>query len=173
MDFGQIIYAIAIIAYFIYQVSKKKNLPDTETDEMNENKESPQKGLTFEELLKEIRNSQNPTAEQPKEVKQEAYRPAPVVAEDTQSKSKPKKQLQPVEDLDDEASFYEGAFGSRSKPNPYQALANKKFEEPQIATFKSYEITSKKTNVYADLLKNPKTLKESVIVSEILRPKYF
>lgn len=172
MDLGQIIYAVAIIAYFVYQVSKKKSLPETETDERNE---TPPKGLTFEELLKEIRNSQNPaSAQPPKEIKPQPERPAPVVvAEETHSKSKPKKQLQTIEELDDEASFYEGAFGSHTKPNPYQAMANRKFEEPQLVTFKSYEIPSKKVNAYAALLKNPKTLKESVIVSEILRPKYF
>ena len=171
MDLGQIIYAIAILGYFLYQVSRKKKSQESgEAEETNQ--DPPQKGLTFEELLKEIRNAQNPPApEIPKELKPEPVRP--VASETLEPRNERKKRFEPVEELDDEARYYEGTFGSKTKPNPYQALANKTFTEPEIMTFKSYELPSKKINPYADLLKNPRSLKESVIVSEILRPKYF
>jgi hypothetical protein len=175
MDLGQIIYIIAVIGYFLYQASKKKRSTDPmETDEKQS--DTPQKGLTFEELLKEIRNSQNPPVpELPKEVKQEPLRPVPVPVsvDSTSSKNQRKKQVEPKEDIDDEASYYEGAFGHRVKQNPYQAYANKLVEEPERSAFKFNEVSSKKVNPYAALLKNPKSLKEAVIVSEILRPKYF
>jgi len=34
-------------------------------------------------------------------------------------------------------------------------------------------LQEKKYNRYAELLKNPKTLREAIVVSEILRPKHF
>ena len=59
MEFGQIIYVVAIVAYFLYRASSKKkteSLPDGD----NPTPEAPQKGFTFEELLREIRESQEP-----------------------------------------------------------------------------------------------------------------
>jgi hypothetical protein len=173
MDLGQIVYIIAIVVYFIYQASKKKkSLEPMDSDENQP--EAPQKGLTFEELLKEIRNAQNPPEpEKKKEVLSEPVKPVPVTFDRAEPKNPPKKRFEPLEEIDDEASFYEGAFRSSAKPNPYQALANKTFSEPEIKTFKPQDNSSKKINPYAELLKNPKSIRESVIVSEILRPKYF
>lgn len=173
MDLGQIIYIIAIIAYFIYQASKKKKSLDPMDSDDNQ-PEAPQKGLTFEELLKEIRNAQNTTApEPPKPVIQETQRPAPIPPNFPQAKAQPRRRFEPVEEVDDEAKFYEGSFESTKKKNPYQELANKTFAEPEFKRFKSQEIATPKVNPYAKLLKNPKTVKEAIIVSEILRPKHF
>lgn len=173
MDLGQIIYIIAIIAYFIYQASKKKKSLDPMDSDENQ-PDAPPKGLTFEELLKEIRNAQNTTApEPPKPVIQETQRPAPIPPNIPQAKAQPRRRFEPVEEVDDEATYYEGAFGFPAKNNPYQSMANKKFAEPQIKKTPQWESSPKKVNPYAELLKNPKTVREAIIVSEILRPKHF
>lgn len=173
MDLGQIIYIVAIVAYFIYNASKKKKSAEPVDSDENQ-PEAPQKGLTFEELLKEIRNAQNPPApEPPKPVVQETYRPTPIPPIFPEAKAQPRKRFEPVEELDDEAKFYEGAFESSAKKNPYQSLANKTFAEPELKRLKPQEITAPKVNPYAELLKNPKTVREAIIVSEILRPKHF
>jgi hypothetical protein len=173
MDLGQIIYIIAIVAYFIYNASKKKKGANP-MDAEDTQPEAPQKGLTFEELLKEIRNAQNPPApEAPPVPKPQPVFTTPAPTTFQEPKNQPKRRVEPVEELDDEAKFYEGAFESSVKKNPYQALANKTFVEPEFKRFKGQEIAAPKVNPYAELLKNPKTVKEAIIVSEILRPKHF
>jgi len=173
MDLGQIIYIIAIVAYFIYNASKKKKGVNP-MDADDTQPEAPQKGLTFEDLLKEIRNAQNPSApEVPSAPKPQPVRTAPVPTNFPEAKTQPRRHLEPVEEVDDEARYYEGAFGSSVKKNPYQALANKTFAEPEFKRFKSLEIPQSKVNPYAELLKNPKSIREAIIVSEILRPKHF
>jgi hypothetical protein len=37
----------------------------------------------------------------------------------------------------------------------------------------SYEIPEKRINRYSELLKNPKSFRDAVVVSEILKPKHF
>jgi hypothetical protein len=173
MDLGQIVYIIAIVVYFIYQASKKKKSLEPMDSDTNQ-PEAPQKGLTFEELLKEIRNTQNPR--EPEKKKEEApqpVRPIPVSVERTETKRFTRKQFEPVEEVDDEASYYDGAFRSTPSPNPYQAMANRTFSEPEIKKVKPQDNLAKKINPYAELLKNPKSIRESIVVSEILRPKYF
>ena len=173
MDLGQIVYIIAIVVYFIYQASrKKKSLEPMDSDDNQP--EAPQKGLTFEEILKEIRNAQNPREpEKKKEEVAEPVRPIPVSIERTEAKRPARKQFEPVEEVDDEASYYDGAYRSTPSPNPYQAMANRTFTEPEIKKVKSQDILPKKVNPYAELVKNPKSIRESIVVSEILRPKYF
>lgn len=173
MDLGQIIYIIAIVAYFIYNASKKKKGANP-MDAEDTQPEAPQKGLTFEELLKEIRNAQNPqTPETPPAPKPQPVFTAPTPTAFSEPKPQPKRRFEPVEVVDDEAKYYEGAFESAPKKNPYQELANKTFAEPEFKRFKSQEIAKPKVNPYAELLKNPKSVREAIIVSEILRPKHF
>lgn len=171
MDLGQIVYIIAIVVYFIYQASKKKKSLEPMDSDENE-PETPQKGLTFEELLKEIRNAQNPREPEKKKEVPEPIRPIPVTVDRPETKNPPRKRFEPVEAVDDEASYYEGAFRSSPAPNPYQALANRTWSEPEIKKVKTQD-TGKKINPYAELLKNPKSVREAIVVSEILRPKYF
>ena len=173
MDLGQIIYIIAIVAYFIYNASKKKKGANP-MDAEDTQPEAPQKGLTFEELLKEIRNAQNPpTPEAPPAPKPQPVFTAPTPTTFSEPKPQPKRRFVPVEVVDDEAKYYEGAFESAPKKKPYQELANKTFAEPEFKRFKSQEIAKPKVNPYAELLKNPKSVREAIIVSEILRPKHF
>ena len=60
MDFGQVIYVIVIVLYFIYRaVAKKKG--EEVTSEEESDSIPPKKGPSFEELLKEIREAQLPS----------------------------------------------------------------------------------------------------------------
>lgn len=77
------------------------------------------------------------------------------------------------EEVDDEARHYEGTYAA-SKKNPYQEY-KETHSVPSIPLLKiDYDsLNPKKVNPYAELLKNPKTLKQAIVVSEILKPKYF
>ena len=180
MDLGNIVYIVAVLAYFIYQATRKKK--GQEMTDSDEAPEAPQKGLTFEDLMREIRQAQNPTApEQPKPVQQQApmpqparpepYRSQPIPQHFPQAKTVSRKPVL-VED-DDEIKYYEGSYGATKKsPNQNYKEAQ---SAPMVSSIKiDYEsLQEKRVNPYAQLLKNPKTLKEAIIVSEILKPKHF
>jgi hypothetical protein len=170
MDLGNIIYIVAVVAYFIYQATKKKReqeLPDS----AGHKPETPKKGMSFEELLKEIRDAQNPIPS-PKTPKPTSASPAPVPVEIPRTKPVVRKPTR-VEEDDEEARYYEGAYRS-SQANPYQSFReNTPAETAPAVKFDYASLETKKINPYSELLKNPKTLKQAVVVSEILKPKYF
>jgi hypothetical protein len=182
MDLGNIVYIVAVLAYFVYQATRKKKGQEEMTDSDERSPEAPQKGMTFEDLMKEIRQAQNPTpVEKPEPVtkkpvilpqaKPEPYRPQSVPSHIPQAKVISRKPV-PVED-DDEISYYEGTYGA-SKKAPYQNYKETNAAD-MIPSFKmDYDsLSPKKPNPYAQLLKNPKTLRDAIIVSEILKPKHF
>ncbi|WP_111670980.1 hypothetical protein [Algoriphagus litoralis] len=179
MDLGNIVYIVAVLAYFIYQATRKKK--GQEMTDSDDAPEAPQKGMTFEDLMREIRQAQNPTAEKPEPVRPkpevqepvrpQPYRNQPVPSHIPQAQKASRKPL-PVED-DEEIQYYEGTYEA-SKKSPYE---NYKEEQtaPMLSSIKmDYDsLQEKKINPYAQLLKNPKTLREAIIVSEILKPKHF
>jgi hypothetical protein len=169
MDLGNIVYVVAVIAYFIYQMTRKKKEGESADDSGNPS-EAPPKGLTFEELLKEIRNAQNPVPTNPEPIQPTV--PKPVVAQSAPSKS-PNRRPVAVEEEDDEITRYEGSFEG-TKKNPYLAYQNIHSIPSTPAKRIEYDsLNPKKVNPFAELLKNPKSLKQAIIVSEILKPKHF
>ncbi|GAA0880202.1 hypothetical protein GCM10009119_31720 [Algoriphagus jejuensis] len=171
MDLGNIVYIVAVIAYFIYQATRKKKGPEV-PDSDNSAPEEPKRGMSFEDLLKEIREAQNPKTPESRP----QSRPLQPVSNPTATvaRNKPISRRSVAVDADDEeAEFYEDSFAAR-KENPYQAYRDI-HSIPSVSIPKmDYDALSKKrVNPYADLLKNPKTLKQAVVVSEILKPKYF
>ena len=170
MDFGQIIYIVAIVAYFLYRASsKKKNttVPDAE----DTTPEEPKKGFTFEELLREIREAQTPSIPE--------LEPEPVPMPKPKSTYTPPIQDRPViqstssqEVILSEGLDYEHSFSQpKSKPS-YGDIEHSSLDSEQSRPF-SYELPKEQKNPYAELLKNPKSIRDAVVVSEILKPKYF
>lgn len=181
MDLGNIVYILAVLAYFIYQATRKKKGQDM-TDSDDASPEAPQKGLTFEDLMREIREAQNPAPmEKPKLVRQKTVADTPAGPEPYRTSSVPSHipQAKPVSrkpvivEDDDEIQYYEGSYGA-SKKTPYQDY-QKAQATPMVSSIKiDYDsLQEKKSNPYAQLLKNPKSLKDAIVVSEILKPKYF
>jgi hypothetical protein len=171
MDLGQIIYIVAIVAYFLYRSVNKKKAGEVENPE-EPNADPPKKGLTFEDLLREIRESQVPTLpeERPKRIK--LPEPVPVSTTTNSAPFPTKKVHEQVPELVEESRYYAGSFEGNNK-NPYQELGNRNFADPESIKLKSNEIQASGPNPYAELLKNPKSVREAIVVSEILRPKYF
>lgn len=170
MDLGQIIYIVAIVGYFLYRTVTKKKAgenPDSESESAN----PPQKGLSFEDLLREIRDSQLPKL--PEVTPQRQAKPVPVkVINKSNEELKPVKNHWDTEVDNEEERYYEGAYEGKKK-NPYQELANRNFADPESIKFKFQKPQAARVNPYAELLKNPKTVREAIVVSEILRPKHF
>ena len=171
MDLGNIVYIVAVLAYFIYQATRKKKDLEQQEQEGAE-PEAPQKGMTFEELMKEIRQAQSPKApEQQPQVRPKSpmQHPSATIPRDRPVSRKPVV----VEADDAEARYYEGTYAA-SKSNPYEAYRNThSIPSEPLVKFDYTGLNPKKVNPYAELLKNPKTLKQAIVVSEILKPKYF
>lgn len=163
MDLGNIIYIVAIIAYFIYQMTRKKGGEDL-PESADTPSSKPERGVTFEELLKEIRNAQNPQHPVPAPP---APKPVPVHERRVRSK---KAVLEPE---DDEIQYYEGTFNA-TKKNPYQDYADKKSIPSAPVVKMDYDaLEPKKVNPYAEKLRNPKSVKEAIVLAEILNRKHF
>ena len=168
MDFGQIIYIVAIVAYFLYRASSKKkntSLPDAEDSPS----EPPKKGFTFEELLREIREAQTPPIP---ELEPEPV-PMPKPAYTIPQQDRPI--FQPTsfkEEIVSEGLDYEQS-NTQPKAKPFYADAEASRTPLDQAREISYELYVERTNPYAELLKNPKSFRDAVVVSEILKPKHF
>lgn len=184
MDLGNIVYIVAVLAYFIYQATRKKKGQDEMTDSDGSSPEAPQKGMTFEDLMREIRQAQNPTTAEKSEpvrqkpvvqetVKPEPYRTQSVPTHIPQPKSVSRRPAI-VEEDDEEVQYYEGSYAA-TKKIPYQNYNDTIPSVDLIPSIKmDYDsLQPKKPNPYAQLLKNPKSLKDAIVVSEILKPKYF
>jgi hypothetical protein len=184
MDLGNIVYIVAVLAYFIYQATRKKKGQEEMTDSDDGTTEGPQKGLTFEDLMKEIRQAQNPKpAEKLEPVKAkpviheqsrpEPYRTQSVPSHIPQAKPISRKPVV-IEEDDEETRYYEGSYAATKKV-PYQNFNDTISSADLIPSVKmDYDsLAPKKSNPYAQLLKNPKSLKDAIVVSEILKPKYF
>jgi hypothetical protein len=160
MDLGNIIYIIAILAYFIYQATRKRggqepsDLPDSQS-------QIPEKGMTFEDMLREIRNAQNPSA--PEAVAPHP-KPTPIPERRPVIKSRPE-----VEKYDDEIKHYEGAFepGKKFKQERASVTAG-------ILDKLNLEVQSqKKVHPVAKKLKKTESIREAIILSEVLNRKHF
>ena len=166
MDLGNIVYVVAVLGYFIYraiQGKKEKELAETNQPE----EESGPKPVSFEDLLKEIREAQKPKrqAPEPKPVFQEVVVPQ----EKIRAKPIAIRRSEAVEVLDDEARFYQGAYNSS---NQSATKITDVTYEGSFLKADEHE-ASKKVNRYAAVLKNQQTLREALIVSEILKPRHF
>ncbi|MFN3996284.1 hypothetical protein [Algoriphagus sp.] len=185
MDLGNIVYIVAVLAYFVYQATRKKKGQEEMTDSNERSPEAPQKGMTFEDLMKEIRQAQNPTpVEKPEPVRQKPVIQEPQRPDPYRTKSIPShipqqpKQVSRkpvvVEEEDEETRYYEGSYAA-TKKIPYQNFKEAIPSAGLIPSIKmDYDsLKPKKSNPYAQLLKNPKSLRDAIVVSEILKPKYF
>lgn len=166
MDLGNIVYVVAVLGYFIYravQGKKEKELADTNQPEQ----EQAERPVSFDDLLKEIREAQKPKrqAPEPKPVFQEVVVPQ----EKLRAKPIAVRRSQVVEVLDDEARFYQGAYNSS---NQNATKITDVTYEGSFLKDEQYEAV-KKVNRYAAVLKNQQTLREALIVSEILKPRHF
>lgn len=179
LDSSTLVYIVAVIVYFLYSTFFRKKEP--EEAEMQEEEERrdipPQKAVSFDDLLKEIRREQgerekdlegHDTEEAEREWEPEKPRPAPEkrVYNDYRPAQEPKPsyyneklsqeksyQTQPLVKLDDQVDLEstEKIMGEVEDVAGEQAGSNR----------------------YGTLLKNPETFREAMVVAEILNRKHF
>ncbi|MDA0315805.1 MAG: hypothetical protein O2829_07000 [Bacteroidetes bacterium] len=170
MDFGQIIYIVAIVAYFLYRASSKKKdktLPDGE----DASPEKPKKGLTFEDLLREIRDGQVPKIPE----LEQAPVPLPKPKSTYTSPKQDRPIVQPASSQEvilSEGLDYEETY-SQPKFKPFYTNTEALSTLSENTRGFLFELPKELKNPYAELLKNPKSFRDAIVVSEILKTKYF
>ncbi|MFC3414669.1 hypothetical protein [Algoriphagus hitonicola] len=167
MDLGNIIYIVAILAYFIYQATRKKSQEGGETELPEGNPSRPEKEVTFEDLLREIRGEQNQSPKPaPKPIPQTKFEETKV-----EKLEKPTTRYRSLEEQDDEIQYYEGAFenvdfkGKKSSPGipDIQTVGSEHHHRARVS----------RKSKYAALLKNSSSVKEAMVLKEILDRKHF
>lgn len=224
MDLGNIVYIVAVLAYFIYQAVRNKKQTEEGKGSLDVPK-AEQQPTSFDEMLKEIRGAQSQksapelpktsseptlsrnfesTYEKPKsdssyhkpessyapressyqkpvssyEKRASTYgKPISTYGKPVSTYEKPasvydqrKAWKEPVRKDDDEISYYEGAFENKvlARASDAGPLA----EIPTLELERS-SVKSTKNNPYAQLLKNPKSLRDAIVLNEILAKKHF
>ena len=186
MDWGNILYIIALIVYAIYSASKskKKKQNPTQTSPRGQTRKKASKDITFEELLKEIRAEKTSKEISSPRVELEK------LPEETPSK---KTTLKPFKEksaaLPESRTFHSE---EKKKPLPIpsytevedfdDAYARMKKEEERIAKVAASIPSQKdiytqarksKVNRYATRLKNKNSVREAIVLNEILKRRHF
>ncbi|RIJ41582.1 hypothetical protein [Pontibacter oryzae] len=165
-DYKIIIYILAAAAYFLITQWRKAFKSDTDTDErppreQQTYREQPPRPVTsFEDILREMQPKAKRATQEARERVQEAVTQTipTVAATTTQSKYK----------------SYEGpAPKVLSWEKPAEALeAAKRSRLHREKSFDAYERKRRVSSKYAEILKNPTTARDAVILSEIFNRKY-
>lgn len=182
MDAGNIIYIIAIIIYFIYTAVKKGQKPQDldGQDDQSSDGQSERKPVSFEDLLKEIRGGQQ---QREKDLSQTGQGTITQSRPDT-SQEPVSRQFEPQRDIMRGDRPRSKAYGDYEGTGAEIVKPKLKTLDEQVSLTASIEgIKSnlksdkiKTTNAksrYAEMLRNPETIKDAVILSEILNRKNF
>ena len=172
-DSSTIFYIIAVAVYFIYSLFFRKK--EQEPVEGNPNApDGPKKPVSFEDLLKEIRHEQGATQE-------EAQRVEDVWEEDEgdyEEEDEALKEASYANPYREEARYYEGSWESKNRygSQPLVKLDDQvdlDSTEPILGEVEEEQGPGRSNNRFGLLLKNPETLRDAVVVSEILTRKHF
>lgn len=178
MDPGNLIYIAAVIIYFVYTALKKnKGAGDFDQPSQPNTNEPRKKPVSFEELLKEIRQGQDQREReinQPAPSRNQEHMPS---GREGRPIERPKQQTPKPSKKPNIYQTYEGVVEERMAPDRVK-LSDQERLSSQISGIKS-TITEEKTqkgvseNRYKQLLLNPKTAKDAIILSEVLAKKHF
>jgi len=185
MDAGTIIYIVLVILYFLFTAFKKKDKP-AEDERFEGDEAGQQRPASFEDMLREIRQEQEgrrrdvegsgqgdvleqaPTRQHWEE--EEEYVP--------EHKTKPKPAPAPAPAKNKHQRYYEGSEGSLKS---YEKQPLKTLDE-QVDIYSDEKILGEvedvaeenvKENKYAKMLRDPQSVKDAVVLSEILNRKHF
>jgi hypothetical protein len=177
MDFdaSTLVYIIAVVVYFIYSnFFKKEQAP--QAGESDQSSEAPQKPMSFDDLLKEIRREQGErerdlegTTFSENDLVEEVYTP--------EREATPQKYFtyEDPEQFPSPETHYQPKYKNFEK-GPLVKLDDQidlNSDEKILGEVEDVSGYIRRRNRYAEILKNPETVKDAVVVSEILRPKYF
>ena len=165
-DFKIILYILAAVAYFVLTQWRKafkspgnnEELPTPERKRVEQ--DFPDKPFTsFEDILRELQ----PKAEKGKAVIEAAREEAKENIPPLAPVAAPEKKYRNYEEMPVKALSWEKRA---------EAIEAAKRSQERKPVFEAYEKEEKLKNPYARLLKNPATVRDAVILTEILNRKY-
>lgn len=174
MDSGTIFYLIAIIAYFIYtSFISKKGEKKMDTGDGDSDTASPPKGVSFDDLLKEIR-------------KEQTEREADIEHTGENTSMDYEEEFEEAESVVSEIPAPNpstGQYGHEERPDTYRDI-----KQPMVKLDDQVDINDEKkilgdvedvaeelqgNSKYASMLKNSNQIKDAVILAEILNRRHF
>ncbi len=175
MDNGTLIYIILTIVFFVIQaLSKKKKDKGQENVDLPEGEESQRKPVSFEDLLKEIRQEQQ---ERQSDLEKTGQKPSTKVPEPPKRTNEVLEKIPAQERQKPETQYYEGTYQADHAVHGEKLVklddqvdleANEKILK-EVEDVAGDDIG---TNRYRRMLKDPQTLKDAVVVAEILNRRY-
>lgn len=179
LDSSTIVYIVAVIVYFLYSTFFRKKTPEeTGGQEEQERENQPQQPASFDDLLKKIRREQGEMEqdlegyEEEVEREWEREKPQPVLEKRRYNDQPPQPYQEP------RPSYYNG---KSEQDKAYQTQPMVKLDD-QVDIESTEKILGEVEDVagersgsnrYGNLLKNPETVREAIVVAEILNRKHF
>jgi hypothetical protein len=182
VDAGNIIYIVAVIIYFIYSALKKDKSKTIEPSS-NDSESERNRPASFEDLLKEIRQSQ-----QSREVdfdktgqgevletsKNRKIFTEPMERRDVVEKREEQKRQETTSTVYDK---YQGQMGEKMVPKRQKLDDQVSIDEPitrlGIPELEIEKSEAKTEHYYSKLLKDPQSVKDAVILGEILNRRSY
>lgn len=175
MDSGTVFYIIAVIIYFIYTAFQQRKAKNKEVEGESHadppSSEAPAKG-SFDDILREIRRQQ-----------EERERDIVIAREKPKDTPQSKTEIEPTfEEQEIRQTAYSPKKQDSTYIDPYRSLSQPLIklddqvdihEDVKILGQVESSVDNQTGNPYAKLLKNPNTLADAVVVSEILERKHF
>ncbi|WP_194775681.1 hypothetical protein [Pararhodonellum marinum] len=189
MDSGTLIYLVAVIIYFIYTALKKnkkgteEGLPgESERPKSEREAEPAPPARSFEEMLKEIRREQQGRSKdfersgqkETNQPHQTPQRPSTYADRQENERRKEKPIVIPEPNIPKAYQNYTGARASeRGKLKTLDEQVDIDNTGIILGDVEPLAEVKPAGNRYAALLRQPQTLKDAIVVSEILQKKYF
>jgi hypothetical protein len=173
------IYLVIGIIVFLSRLLKKNEQPQGPSPESDTPRRRPgrpqapvsetPRAMTFEELLREITEG--------KQAKQRAPEPPPRYATDEREVDEEARSLEEIPDQREDSRIfqaYEEAKRLATQRTSLEETLKLKDTPMAFGKFKAFETKEKKNllNTYTSLIRNPETLKQALVMSEILKPKF-
>ncbi|MCH7399170.1 hypothetical protein MM236_14290 [Belliella sp. DSM 107340] len=183
MDAGNIIYIVAVIIYFIYTAVKKgKKNEDVNLPDQVPNEDTGQRPVSFEDLLKEIRGGQKERERDLEHsgqgtVIEERKWSKPVMSPEPEKYVTSADKLRKNQPENDKYGDYSGSISSNEVPKlktlDEQVSINSSLTGLKVSESRTSKRKSTKNNRYQKMLSNPKSVRDAIILSEILNKKHF
>lgn len=182
-DSSTVVYIIAIVVYFLYSLFFNKKVPEQQDEQTEQPEAQPRRAASFDELLKEIRREQG---ERERDLEGTLLEEEDFVEEETYREEKPKPKPAPKRyyAYNDPEQFPSSEKAYQAVQQRYQQYEKQPLvklddqvdiesNEKILGEVEDVSGTFRRKNRYAALLKNPGTVRDAVVVSEILRRKHF
>jgi DNA primase large subunit len=177
MDDKIIYYIILGVIYFLFNRLKKKPVEETEHDAPERPASTP-RPISFEDLLREIAESKKPAQPStPSAVPSSEYKEVPYTDYDDDLEEEEKSlEREPVRIDDDRVvlAYEEAKRQAFNRPSLEETATSEKVDT-RFSRFKSFE-KKERDSFLQDLvgeLRQPKSLKKAVVLSEVLNRKHF